>query len=76
MAEFLVIFGGGNRKKWIITIIVLAGVGLGAMELLRPGTIASLASGIAGAAVQVWQWIGNVLDAFRQLISDITGWYR
>ncbi len=75
MAQLLVILQGPNRKKWIISLVLLTAVALGALEVWRPGTLASIPSLIASSAILIWRWMGNVVDAFRELVRDVTGWY-
>ncbi len=75
MAQLLVILQGPNRKKWIIALVLLTAAALGALEVRRPGTLASIPAFIASSAIQLWRWMGNVVDAFRELVRDITGWY-
>ncbi len=75
MAQLLVILKGPNRKAWFVGLMVMTAVGLGTIEVWRPGTIASIPAWIVRSAILVWTWMGNVLDAFRELIRDISGWY-
>ncbi len=75
MAQLLMILQGPNRKKWIIALMMLTAVALGALEVWHPGTLASIPSFIASSALQLYRWMGNVVDAFRELVRDITGWY-
>jgi len=70
-----VLLQGGNRKKWIAGIALLVAIVLGALEAWRPGTIASIPYLLVGAVVTFWGWLGNIVNAVRQLIRDITGWY-
>ena len=75
MAQLWVILKGGNQKKWLASIAVLTAVGMGALEVWRPGTLASIPSWIFGSAATLWGWMLEILNALRQLIRGITGWY-
>ena len=70
-----VLLQGGNRKKWIAGIALLVVIVLGALEVRRPGTIATIPYLLVGAVVTFWGWLGDIVDALRLLIRDITGWY-
>ncbi len=65
-----------HRKGWLALFAVLLAVGLSVLEVSRPGTIASILSGILAGVIGIWDWLCDAGYALRELVARITGWYR
>lgn len=71
-----VMLRGEHKGRRILLWILALSLCITILDLLNPAMLHKVISGTLKAAIQLWDYLGDILDSLRQILSNLSGWFH